>query len=133
MVFLPVDELEWSFVRSSGKGGQNVNKVNSKALLRWHVLSSRSFSQELLLSFCQYFSNKISKDGYLSITSEKFRDQGKNVKDCLEKLRVMLDLVLIPKKKRVSTKPTKSSVKRRLQSKKRHQEKKVGRKKVGYE
>ena len=87
---IPLREFKLTFARSSGPGGQNVNKVSSKALLRWPVVSSPSVPEAVrgrLLAKCR---RQITVEGDLLITSQRFRDAGRNAADCLEKLRRIL-------------------------------------------
>ncbi len=112
-------ELRFSFSRSSGAGGQNVNKLNTKATLRWEVARSQSLPEDVRARFLERYRRRITADGELMLTSQRFRDQGRNVADCLEKLRGMLAAVARPPRTRKATKPTRSSVERRLSSKHR--------------
>src|SRR5262245_30559377 len=114
---IPDAEVQFTFSRSGGPGGQNVNKVNSKATLRWNVKNSPSIPDDLRQRFVSRFSNRLTHDGDLVVTSQRFRDQPKNVDDCLEKVATMLREVLVPAKKRRATKPTRGSQRRRLQDK----------------
>jgi ribosome-associated protein len=102
-------ELDFSFVRSSGPGGQNVNKVNSKAVLRWNLLNTNDISPFLKTQLIQRLSNQLTKDGELLITSDRYRDQQMNREDCLEKLRSLLVQASHTPKARKETKPTFSS------------------------
>ena len=127
---VPLEQLEFTFVRSSGPGGQNVNKVSSKAQLRWNPGKSGLLSPEVLERLLMLFPAHVTRDGDLLITSQKTRDQLKNREDCLEKLRNMiLEASRIPKP-RIPTKRTKSSIRRRLEDKEKNAQKKQGRKKI---
>lgn len=130
MTLLPESELEFTFVRSSGPGGQNVNKVNSKAVLRWNLLSSRALSEELRERVKRVLEARLTRDGCLLVTSDRFRDQGRNREDCIEKLHAILRAASTPPRPRKKTKPTRSSSRKRLESKSLHSEKKRARGRV---
>src|ERR1700726_2083264 len=87
---IPESEFEWTFVRSGGPGGQNVNKVASRAVLRWNVGASPSLPEEVKARFRGQQRRRVTAGGELVLSSQRFRDQGRNVQDCLEKLRAML-------------------------------------------
>ncbi len=127
---IPDDELRFSFARSSGPGGQNVNKVNSKAILRWDVSNSPSLPADVRERFVGAYGSRITVEGEIVIVGERFRDQPKNIADCREKLRAMLAAVARPPKKRKKTKPSRAAKQRRLDSKKREGDKKRGRRDV---
>jgi ribosome-associated protein len=116
---IPLAEFEITFARSSGPGGQNVNKVNSKATLRWAVQTSRGLPEAVRERFLQKYGNRLTTEGELLVTSQRFRDAPRNSQDCLEKLRAMLLAVAHPPKRRRPTRPTRGSVERRLQGKRR--------------
>ena len=123
-------ELRFSFARSSGAGGQNVNKLNTKATLRWAVARSPSLPQDVRARFLRRHARRITASGDLVITSQRFRDRGRNVADCLEKLRAMLAEVAVPKRRRLPTKPTRASVQRRLEGKRRARRNKQQRRRI---
>ncbi|MGD0519509.1 MAG: alternative ribosome rescue aminoacyl-tRNA hydrolase ArfB [Thermoguttaceae bacterium] len=116
---IPMREFTFTFSRSSGPGGQNVNKLSTKATLRWPMRTSKSLPDAVRSRFLAKFGNKLTIDGDLLITSQRFRDAGRNTADCLEKLRCMLNSVAETPKQRRPTKPTKASVHRRLDQKRR--------------
>lgn len=89
-VEIPLDRVEFSFARSSGPGGQNVNKLNTKAEIRFHVNSADWLPVAVRARLLQYQSNKVSKDGELIITSQEHRTQAKNKDDCISKLQEMV-------------------------------------------
>jgi len=124
---IPEAELRLSFARSSGPGGQNVNKVSSKAILHFDLLKSPSVPPAVRERFIQQFPSRITSAGEVVIHSEEFRDQPKNIQACYDKLRQMILAVLKPPKKRRATKPTRGSKVRRLKDKKSRSQLKEGR------
>ena len=104
-----------------------MNKVNSKALLRWPIDASPSLPEAVRGRFLQKHGNRVTTEGELLISSQRYRDQGRNVEDCLEKLRVMLAEAAAPPVRRKRTKPSRGSIERRLQSKRIRSDKKQGR------
>ena len=114
---LPLGELRFDFARSSGPGGQNVNKVESKALLRWDVSASRALPAALLARFRTRFARRIRTDGVLVLSSQRHRTRERNVADCLAKLEAMLTEVATPPKKRKPTRPGRAARERRLSEK----------------
>lgn len=116
---IPLDEFEFQFARSSGPGGQNVNKVNSKATLRWRPLESPSLPDDVRQRFATRFASKLLTDGSILISCEKSRSQLLNRIGCLDQLTGWLKEVAASPKKRRPTKPTKGSKTRRL-NEKRH-------------
>jgi len=121
---VPVRELTIRFVRSSGAGGQNVNKVNTKAVLRWPVTASRALPDDVRERFLDRFASRVTVDGEVVLTSDRHRDQGRNVADCLDKLGAMLDAVARPPRPRKKTRPSRGAVERRLQDKRAQADKK---------
>ena len=118
------EEFTFTFVRSSGPGGQNVNKVNSKAVLRWPVMQSAALPAEVRQRFVARFGRRLTGEGELVLSSQRYRDQGRNVADCLEKLKAMLVAVAARPVVRKPTKPTRGSITRRLEHKGRTSHKK---------
>ena len=114
---IPWTEFTVSYSRSSGPGGQNVNKVNTKANLEWSVTTSPSISEGVRQRFLSSFSSRITNDGRVVIASDEHRQQEANLKACLEKLKDMLLAVAVPPKIRRPTKPTRASKERRLAGK----------------
>lgn len=127
---IPFSELSFSYARSGGAGGQNVNKVNSKVIMNWDLRNSPSLPWDVILRFRDRFRNFVSEEGIVQITSEKERSQKANIDDCIKKLHEMIEKVAVPPKPRKKTKPTKSSVRKRLDSKKLHSVKKESRRKL---
>ena len=128
-IAIPDEELRFGFARSSGPGGQNVNKVASKATLHWSVASSPSLPDDVRQRFLAAFPSRITKDGDIVISSQEYRDQPKNIASCLDRLADMIRQVAVPPKKRKPTKPTKGSKVRRLANKRLRSETKRGRSK----
>lgn len=116
---IPDDEFSWTFVRSGGPGGQNVNKVASKAVLRWNVPASPSVPDDIKTRLQQQQRRRITGDGDLLVTSQRYRDQERNRLDCLEKLAEMLRAAATTPKTRRKTKPSRGARERRLAAKKR--------------
>jgi len=116
---IPLKEIRFTFARSSGPGGQNVNKLNTKAQLRWNIKESPSLPEAVRRRFLAKYGRRVTTEGEFLMTSQRFRDAGRNVADCLEKLRAMLVEVATPPKRRKPTKPTKGSVRRRLENKRK--------------
>lgn len=130
---VPASELQFTFVRSGGPGGQNVNKVNSKAVLRWRVAESTALPSDVRDRFLSRYGRRVTADGDVLVTSQRFRDQGRNVADVLEKLRAMLAAVAAPPRKRKPTKPSRAAVARRKESKQAHAQKKQRRRPLSEE
>lgn len=120
-------ELLFSYARSSGAGGQNVNKVNSKAILHFNPMASPSLPVDVKNRFIHKFGKRLSTDGFLVLQSDSHRDQPRNAADCLDKLKAMILEVAVAPKVRKATKPSRSAKRKRLESKKLHSEKKQSR------
>jgi len=123
-ISIPDHELSFQFARSGGPGGQNVNKVNTKAQLRWDVTQSPSLPPAVKSRFLERYSNRLTAEGEFVIASQRHRSQEQNIADCKEKLRQLILDVLKPPTPRKKTKPTRSSIRRRIQDKKDHSQKK---------
>jgi ribosome-associated protein len=123
-ISIPRSEICFTFVRSSGPGGQNVNKVASKAVLRWSPAASSAISSAVRDRVLTRAGRHINDRGELVLTSQRFRDQGKNIDDCLEKLRVLIAEAAIVPKKRKRTRVPRSKREARLKEKRVTSEKK---------
>jgi len=121
---IPLKEFRFTFARSSGPGGQNVNKLNTKALLRWAVMQSPSLPEPVLRRLLSRHRRRITSEGDLLVSSQRFRDAGRNVADCLQKLRLMLAEAAVVPRPRKPIKPTRASARRRLDLKRRQSQKK---------
>jgi ribosome-associated protein len=124
---IPETELTWSFARSGGPGGQNVNKVSSKAILRWNLGANTTLPDEARHRLRGLERRRITTEDELIITSQTYRDQERNKQDCLDRLRAMILRALVVPKVRKATKPTRASKRRRLAEKKRRGETKAAR------
>jgi ribosome-associated protein len=116
---IPLEEFQFTFVRSAGPGGQNVNKLNTKAVLRWPVAASPHLPDAVRSRFTAKYGKRLTGGGELVLTSQRFRDQSRNRADCLEKLHDMLLSVATAPIKRKRTRPTLASRERRLGDKRR--------------
>ncbi len=131
-IVIPDSELEFSFTTSSGPGGQNVNKVSTRAVLHFYPAASQSFNEVQKSRIYKRLCNRINKDGVVQISSQRFRSQAANRRDAEEKLAELLENALIKRKKRKRTSPTRGSVERRLRRKKQRGEiKKLRSEKLG--
>jgi len=123
-------ELEFTTSRSSGPGGQNVNKVSTKIILRWNVLHSTLITDEQKVLLLNKLSSQLTREGELIINSQESRSQLQNKETAVEKLDVLLRKALTKPKARKATKPSYTSKVKRVDNKKRHAEKKQWRKKL---
>lgn len=123
-LFINPAEFQWSFIRSSGPGGQNVNKTNTCAVLDWDLFNSSSLNSRQKELALEKLRPQLTKAGCVQIRSQTHRSQDMNQEDCVKKLYALLLKSISRPKKRVATKPTRSSVERRLKSKGKHAEKK---------
>ncbi len=114
---VPPAELGFQFVRSSGAGGQNVNKVASKVVLRWNVATSRALPEAVRRRFLERWASRIRATGEIVLSGSRHRDQPRNIADCVERLHEMIAAVSSPPKPRHPTRPTRGSVERRLEAK----------------
>ncbi len=128
---IPFSEFHFSYTTSSGAGGQNVNKVSTKAVLRWTPNLSPVLSIEAKQRFLELYSSRLTHDGELIVVSQKFRSQAQNAQDCLEKLKMLILPALLKPKVRKATRPTLGSKKRRLKEKTNRSEIKQNRRPVG--
>lgn len=117
---VPQAELEIRFVRSSGPGGQKVNKTSSKAQLRWNLEKSPSFSPEDKQLLRDQLASRITKDGDIIISSDQERSQLQNKLAAIETLQSLIKDALTPDKERKATKPSRAAKDRRLDEKTKH-------------
>jgi ribosome-associated protein len=125
---IPLREFSYQYTRSGGPGGQNVNKVNTKVILRWDVMNSPHLPDDVRARFYARFKRRITNDGVLVLSSQRFRARERNHADCLEKLRQMLLEVAQGRRARRPTKVSRSAREKRLKSKRVQSAKKRDRK-----
>ncbi|HBL74600.1 MAG: peptide chain release factor 1 [Bacteroidetes bacterium GWF2_42_66] len=133
-VYIPDLSPEFVFQasRSGGPGGQNVNKVNTRVALRFSIARSELLSSEQKQLLLEKLASKITIDGLLQVVSQKERSQLMNKEACIAKLYALIEKALTPQKKRRATRPTKTSMEKRIQGKKLLGEKKSLRGKVDF-
>ena len=119
---IPDDEIRFSFSTSSGPGGQHANKVATRVTLEWNVDASRALGPRQRVRLKAALRNRIDSAGVLRLSSDRYRSQIRNRDDVVERLRGLIADALRPRKARVPTKPTKRSVERRLEQKRRRSE-----------
>lgn len=131
-VIIPIAEIDISAIRSTGAGGQNVNKVSTAIHLRFDIEASslpEAYKERLL----NLNDSRISTDGIIVIKAQQFRTQQQNKEDALNRLQTIIKSVLIPQKKRFVTKPNKGAKRKRLDSKVKRGQLKASRKKVDFD
>lgn len=129
---IPLDEIEWSAVRSQGAGGQNVNKVSSAIHLRYDIKAA-SLPESVKSRLLNLNDKRITKDGVVVIKAQQHRRQDKNYEEALDRLAVIVREATHITKTRRPTRPSRSSVRKRLDKKTRHARTKAGRGKVGFD
>lgn len=120
-------ELQFQASRSGGAGGQNVNKVATKVELRFDVQHSELLTEEEKAIIQEKLANRINNEGYLQVVCQTERTQLRNKETCIDRFYELLRQALTKQKKRTATKPSRASVRKRLEGKKHQGEKKSNR------
>jgi ribosome-associated protein len=121
-------EFEFSATRSSGPGGQNVNKVNTRVELRFNVNTSTLLSDHEKAIIKEKLKSQLTSEGFLILTSQTERSQLKNKEKVIQRFYTIITKALTPRKRRIPTKPTFSSTLKKLEKKRKHSDKKALRK-----
>lgn len=130
---LPDGEMKFTFVRASGPGGQNINKVASAAQLRFDLRSSASLSEEVKERLARLAGKRMNSDGVLVIEARRYREQERNRVDAEQRLAVLIRKALVVPQPRHATRPTRASKARRLETKKRHAATKLQRQRKSFD
>jgi ribosome-associated protein len=126
-ISIPRSEIRFTFVRSSGPGGQNVNKVASKAVLRWFPGKCEALPEPVRARLLAQCARRINDRGELILSSQRYRDQPRNINDCLEKLRSLVAAAAVVPTKRKKTRVPRRASEARLKQKRSTSERKRGR------
>lgn len=127
-----ISELTFKASRSSGAGGQHVNKTSSRVELFWNVGQTQAFTREEVCYIQEKLSHRITKDGVLQLASENSRSQHKNKADVIKRLFALLEVAVVPPKVRKKRRPSKMAKLKRLKAKKQNSEKKANRKRPDF-
>lgn len=130
---IPEEEMIFDFFRSSGPGGQNVNKVSTGVRVRWNINKTKTLEEDQKERIIKKYPNKITREGYFILESEETRSQFKNKEIIIERLYSLINEALKPEKQRKKIKPKKSLIEKRLKEKREISERKKRRAKVKIE
>ena len=126
-----LSELQFKAVRSSGPGGQHVNKTSSKVSVQFHIQNSAALSDEEKALLTEKLSNRISSDGFITLSASDSRSQHRNKATAISRIMILIKENLKRPKKRRKSKPSRQAIEKRLKSKREHALKKARRKKPG--
>jgi ribosome-associated protein len=127
-----ISEINFNTFRSGGKGGQNVNKVETAAEGNWNVNESRIVSESDKKMITQKLANRINSEGFLQVRSQTYRTQLQNKEEVVKKMNHLIAVALKPKRARIATRPSKASKEKRIETKKIKSETKQQRQKIRY-
>jgi ribosome-associated protein len=132
-VSIPRNELDVRVSRSSGAGGQHVNKTSSRVEIFWNILTSRALDEIQRNRLREKLSSRLTSDGSIRVVASDMRSQTRNRELAEQRLVELVRRALIVPRKRRATRPTRASKEARLESKKRHSTKKAERRKTSYD
>jgi len=116
------EDLEWRFIRASGPGGQNVNKVSTAAQLRFNAAGSRALTDDVRARLLQLAGRRATANGTIVIDARRYRSQERNRQDALERLSTLIHRAMEKPRPRKATRPSKAAKQRRLEAKRRRSE-----------